>query len=108
MCRDLIPAPKQPLLFLSLGPRGMFLESDQWFQVKALHSSKKILSELKENENNLGNLTIFFFFPISIIFGCWGSFFSRQQDVTVPGMNESESAQVGQRKWKAGPHGSLR
>lgn len=62
MHRDLIPAPKQPLLFLSLGPRGMFLEGDQWFQVKALHASKNIPRELKENENNLGNLTVFFFF----------------------------------------------
>lgn len=108
MHRNLIPAPKQLLLFLLLGPRGMFLEGDQWFQVKTFHSSKKIPRELKENENNLGNLTaFFFFFPISIIFGCRGSLSSRQQDVTVPGMNEGESAQMGQRKWKAGPHGSL-
>lgn len=107
MHRNLIPVPKQLLLFLSLGPRGMFLEGNQWFQVKTLHSSMKIPMELKENENNLGNFTAFFFFPISIIFGCWGSFSSRQQDVTVPGMNEGESAQMGQRKWKAGPHGSL-
>lgn len=108
MCRKLIPAPKQPLLSLSLGPRDMFLEGVQWLQVKTLPSSEKIPRELKENENNLGNLTIFFFFFLfSIIFGCWGSFLSRQQDVTVPGMNESESAQIGRRKWKAGPHGSL-
>lgn len=68
MHRNLIPAPKQLLLFLSL---GMFLEGDQWFQVKTFHSSKKIPRELKENENNLGNLTAFFFFlfPSSLVAG---------------------------------------